>query len=49
VRYLDHLLAEWAQHLGSTLDDALVIVTGDHGQLFGEEGMVAPGSRNVRV
>jgi arylsulfatase A-like enzyme len=40
VRYLDHLIEEWVDAAGDVLDDALVVVTGDHGQLFGEEGQL---------
>ena len=39
IRYFDHLVKAWANTVSnSVLDNSLVIVTGDHGQLFGEEG-----------
>lgn len=40
IRYLDALLERWAADVEERLTDSLLIVTGDHGQLFGEEGMV---------
>lgn len=40
IREFDRLVERWASGLGADFDDALVVVTGDHGQLFGEEGMV---------
>jgi hypothetical protein len=40
IRYLDHLIEEWYEAIGDVLDDALVVVTGDHGQLFGAEGQL---------
>ena len=41
IRYLDALIEDWMRSLdAAVLADSLVVVTGDHGQLFGEEGMV---------
>lgn len=40
VRAFDRVVERWAASPGIDLGDALVVVTGDHGQLFGEEGMV---------
>jgi hypothetical protein len=37
VRYLDHLIEGWFDSAEDILDESLVVVTGDHGQLFGEE------------
>ncbi|MDZ7687775.1 MAG: sulfatase-like hydrolase/transferase [Halobacteriales archaeon] len=37
IRYTDLLLEDW--HGRNSLDDSLVVLVGDHGQLFGEEGM----------
>lgn len=39
IRYFDHLVEEWLGALADrALDESLIVVTGDHGQLFGEEG-----------
>jgi arylsulfatase A-like enzyme len=39
IRYLDHLVERWIESLAADVfADSLVVVTGDHGQLFGEEG-----------
>lgn len=38
IRYLDSLIERWYGAIGRVLDESLVVVTGDHGQLFGEEG-----------
>ena len=41
VRYFDVLIEKWAEMMPDVvLENSLVIVTGDHGQLFGTEGMV---------
>jgi len=40
IREFDRVVADLAGDLGERFDEALVVVTGDHGQLFGEEGMV---------
>lgn len=41
IRYFDHLVAEWIDDLTRrVLDDSLIVVTGDHGQLFGAEGQL---------
>lgn len=36
----DRLLSEWHDAQRDAFEDALVVVVGDHGQLFGAEGMV---------
>jgi hypothetical protein len=36
----DRLLREWWESMSDQFSDALVVVLGDHGQLFGAEGMV---------
>ncbi|MFB6103424.1 MAG: sulfatase-like hydrolase/transferase [Haloplanus sp.] len=39
IRYFDHLVGEWVDSLADrAVDESLIVVTGDHGQLFGEEG-----------
>ncbi|WP_251344293.1 sulfatase-like hydrolase/transferase [Haloplanus halophilus] len=39
IRHLDHLIGGWLDGLPDRVrDESLVVVTGDHGQLFGEEG-----------
>lgn len=41
IRYFDALFERWYEGLPPDVrENSLVIVTGDHGQLFGEEGMV---------
>jgi arylsulfatase A-like enzyme len=41
IRYFDHLVERWIEALASrVLDDSLIVVTGDHGQLFGAEGQL---------
>ncbi|WP_380677653.1 sulfatase-like hydrolase/transferase [Salinigranum sp. GCM10025319] len=41
IRYFDHLVEQWIDRLERcVLDDSLIVVTGDHGQLFGEEGQL---------
>ena len=41
IRYVDHLLERWFERVADrVLDGSLVVVTGDHGQLFGEEGQL---------
>lgn len=41
IRYFDHLVEEWIEALEERiLDESLIVVTGDHGQLFGEEGQL---------
>jgi hypothetical protein len=40
VRYLDYLIEAWFDATGDVLDESLVVVTGDHGQLFGEENQL---------
>lgn len=38
IRYFDHLVERWIEALTRrVLDESLIVVTGDHGQLFGEE------------
>jgi arylsulfatase A-like enzyme len=39
IRHVDHLLEAWTRALEErVLEDSMIVVTGDHGQLFGEEG-----------
>jgi len=41
IRYFDHLVERWIVALDDRIrDESLIVVTGDHGQLFGEEGML---------
>lgn len=40
VREFDRLVERWAAAAGRQFEDALVVVTGDHGQCFGVEGAV---------
>jgi arylsulfatase A-like enzyme len=41
IRYFDHLVEAWIEGLERRiLDESLVVVTGDHGQLFGAEGQL---------
>jgi arylsulfatase A-like enzyme len=41
IRYFDHLLERWFEQVADRiLDESLIVVTGDHGQLFGEEGQL---------
>lgn len=41
IRYFDHLAERWFDRLADrVLDESLIVVTGDHGQLFGEEGQL---------
>ena len=41
IRYFDHLLERWFEGVADRiLDESLIVVTGDHGQLFGEEGQL---------
>lgn len=42
IRYMDHLLGEFfgfLEHVDA-FDDTLIVVTADHGELFGEHGLV---------
>ena len=39
IRYLDYLIEQWMTGLRrNVFEESLIVVTGDHGQLFGEEG-----------
>jgi arylsulfatase A-like enzyme len=41
IRYFDHLVERWTAGLERRfLKDSLIVVTGDHGQLFGAEGQL---------
>lgn len=41
IRYFDLLIEQWVDEMNNdVLQNSLIIITGDHGQLFGEEGMV---------
>jgi arylsulfatase A-like enzyme len=41
IRYFDHLIERWTARLEQRLlDESLIVVTGDHGQLFGVEGQL---------
>jgi arylsulfatase A-like enzyme len=41
IRYFDHLAEQWFDDLARrVLDESLIVVTGDHGQLFGAEGQL---------
>lgn len=41
VAYVDHLAGELVSTARKLLDDPIIVVTGDHGELFGEEGLLA--------
>jgi arylsulfatase A-like enzyme len=41
IAYTDALVGELFDHLRSTVDDLILVVTADHGELFGEGGMLA--------
>lgn len=41
IRYLDHLVEQWIEGVEQqVLAESLVVITGDHGQLFGAEGQL---------
>lgn len=40
IKYVDRIVSQWLTQAAATLSDSPVVVIGDHGQLFGEEGMV---------
>jgi arylsulfatase A-like enzyme len=40
IAHVDHLVSTWIGDNSDRLKDSLVIILGDHGQLFGTEGMV---------
>lgn len=41
IRYLDHIVKQWSKAIQRrVLEESLVVVTGDHGQLFGAEGQL---------
>ncbi|WP_433630300.1 sulfatase-like hydrolase/transferase [Halomicrococcus sp. NG-SE-24] len=40
ARYVDKLLENWAEENPHLWEESLVVVIGDHGQMFGEENMV---------
>lgn len=41
VRYVDHLTGRLIEFAESELDDPVIVVTGDHGELFQEHGLFA--------
>ncbi len=41
LAYTDALVGEVYDYVRSTLDDAIVVITGDHGELLGERGLLA--------
>ncbi len=40
VAYVDDIISDWFERHEDRLEDALVVTVGDHGQMFGAEGMV---------
>ena len=41
IRYFDHLVEKWFKRVEQqVLEESLVVITGDHGQLFGAEGQL---------
>lgn len=40
VAYVDSLISDWFEQHEERLNDALVVIMGDHGQMFGAEDMV---------
>ena len=41
IRYVDHLVGEIVETAQAHLEDPLVVITADHGELFGERGCLA--------
>lgn len=41
VRYVDHLVGKLVKYAENQLKNPIVVVTGDHGELFGEYGLLA--------
>lgn len=41
LAYVDHLTGDLVAHARRRLDDPVVVVTADHGELFGERGLLA--------
>ena len=41
VAYVDHLSADLIEYARSHLDDPVIVITADHGELFGEHGLLA--------
>ncbi|ELZ31798.1 arylsulfatase A family protein [Halogeometricum pallidum JCM 14848] len=41
IRYVDEILGRIVECASEELDDPIVVVTSDHGELFGEKGMLA--------
>lgn len=41
LAYVDHLIGELVEYVHTYLEDPIIIVTADHGELFGEEGLLA--------
>src|SRR5690606_14055506 len=44
LRYIDSLLGKLLRHTSAMSQDTLIVVTGDHGELFHEHGRVTHGS-----
>ncbi|MDB9250745.1 sulfatase-like hydrolase/transferase [Halorubrum ezzemoulense] len=40
IAHIDALISDWFEEHEERLDDSLVVIVGDHGQMFGAEGMV---------
>lgn len=41
LAYVDSLIGELVEYVRTHLDDPIIVVTADHGELFGEEGLLA--------
>lgn len=41
VAYVDHLAADIVKYARSHLNDPIIVITADHGELFGEHGLLA--------
>lgn len=41
IAYVDHLTGKLIEYAQKQLNDPIVVVTGDHGELFGEHGLLA--------
>lgn len=41
IAYVDHLTGTLVEYTRQQLDDPIIVVTADHGELFGESGMLA--------
>ena len=41
IAYVDHLAADIVEYARSHLDDPIIVITADHGELFGEHGLLA--------